>query len=182
MFLGVGDLLGFLPLYARNIVNLGNVQVGILIWVPLVMAMAGKPLAGHISDRLGRKPVILVGLTLCIAMLPLLPITTHFVLLLLEGAVFGLGMAIVTPSTTALVADLCKARNYGAAMGVFGTIWDIGEASGPVLAGAIIFAFGNLETAPAYLGAFSIIAGVLLLAGAAFGATVKAPELAAERV
>jgi MFS family permease len=91
-------------------------------------------------------------------------------------------MAIVTPSTTALVADLCKAGNHGAAMGVFGTIWDIGEAAGPILAGVIIFTLGNLDAAPAYLWAFTIIAGVLALAGVAFGVTVRTPGLAVERV
>jgi MFS family permease len=79
------------------------------------------------------------------------------------------------------VADLCKAGKHGAAMGVFGTIWDIGEASGPILAGLIIFTLGNLNEASAYLGAFTIIAGVLAVAGVTFAATIKVPELAAER-
>ena len=175
VFLGVSALLGFLPLYARNVLGLGDAYLGLLIWVPLVMAMAGKPLAGRISDRVGRKLVILVGLALCIAMLPLVPVTTHLGGLLLEGAIFGLGMAIVTPATTALVADLCRAGSYGAAMGVFGTIWDVGDAAGPILAGAIIFGLGNLETSSAYLTAFVLIAGVMVLAGVVFGVTVKDP-------
>lgn len=178
MFLGVGSLLAFLPLYAKNVVGLGDVHLGVLIWMPLVMAMVGKPISGRISDRVGRKPVILVGLTLCMAMLPLTPLTTNFPGLLLEGAVFGLGMAIVTPSTTALVADLCKAGSYGAAMGVFGTIWDIGEASGPILAGALIAMFGGLQTATAYLAAFGIVAAVLVVAGVAFATAVSEPEVA----
>jgi MFS family permease len=89
-------------------------------------------------------------------------------------------MAIVTPSATALVADLCKAGNYGAALGVFGTIWDIGEAAGPILAGAIIFALGNLESAAAYRAAFSIIAGIMVLAGVVFGLVVRAPASPAQ--
>ncbi len=93
-------------------------------------------------------------------------------------AVFGLGMEIVTPSTNALVADLCKAGNYGAAMGVFGTVWDIGEASGPILAGALIAVFGNLQTDSAYLAAFGIVAIVLVLAGIAFAAAVREPKIA----
>jgi MFS transporter, DHA1 family, multidrug resistance protein len=181
MYLGVGALMGFLPLYAKNIVQLNDASVGILIWVPLVMAMAGKPLAGRISDRIGRKPVILAGLMLCIAMLPLIPITTQMAGLVIEGALFGLGMAIVTPSTTALVTDLCKAGNYGAALGVFGTIWDIGEASGPILAGALIFAVGSLESAAAYLLAFSIVAVVMLAVGLIFGLTVHDPEVTTQK-
>ena len=180
MFLGVGALLGFLPLYAKNILNLGDASLGILIWVPLVMAMVGKPVAGRISDRIGRKPVILVGLALCAVMLPLIPITTTFTGLLVEGAIFGLGMAIVTPSTTALVADLCKAGNYGSALGVFGTIWDVGEALGPILAGGIISTVGNQETASAYLVAFSGVAVPLVLAGMIFSVAVKEPEAVVE--
>jgi MFS transporter, DHA1 family, multidrug resistance protein len=181
MYLGVGALMGFLPLYAKNIVQLSDTSIGILIWVPLVMAMAGKPLAGRISDRIGRKPVILAGLMLCIAMLPLIPITTQMAGLVIEGALFGLGMAIVTPSTTALVTDLCKAGNYGAALGVFGTIWDIGEASGPILAGALIFAVGSLESAAAYLLAFSIVAVIMVAVGLIFGLTVHDPEVTTQK-
>ena len=181
MYLGVGALMGFLPLYAKNIVQLSDASVGILIWVPLVMAIAGKPLAGRISDRIGRKPVILAGLMLCIAMLPLIPITIQMAGLVIQGALFGLGMAIVTPSTTALVTDLCKAGNYGAALGVFGTIWDIGEASGPILAGALIFAVGSLESAAAYLLAFSIVAVVMVAVGLIFGLTVHDPEVTTQK-
>lgn len=181
MFLGVGALMGFLPLYARNIVKLGDAHLGTLMWVPLVMAMVGKPLSGRISDRIGRKPMVLLGLALCATMLPLVPLTDNFFGLLLEGAVFGLGMAIVTPSTTALVADMCKAGNYGAAMGVFGTIWDIGEASGPILAGVLIAAFGDLATGSAYLVSFSIVAAILVLAGALFSISGTEPKAAQKK-
>ncbi len=181
MFLGVGALLGFLPLYAKNIVGLSDASLGILLWLPLVMAMAGKPLAGRLSDRIGRKPMILVGLTLCIAMLPLMPLTTNMAGLLVEGAIFGLGMAIVTPSTMALVTDLCKVGHYGAALGVFGTIWDIGEALGPLLAGRLIDASGGLEVGTAYLIAFSSVAMVLVAAGVIFSLTVQEPEVTAEK-
>lgn len=176
MFLGVGALLGFLPLYARNVLKIGDAYLGILIWVPLVMAMAGKPLAGRISDRIGRKRVIVAGLSLCAVTLPLIPITPSLAGLIAEGALFGLGMAIVTPSTNALVADLCKAGHYGAAMGVFGTIWDIGEASGPILAGVLIAAFGGLSDASSYTAAFGIAAAIIAVAAIAFAVAVEEPK------
>jgi MFS transporter, DHA1 family, multidrug resistance protein len=135
--------LGFLPLYAKNIVELSDTSLGILLWVLLVMAMVGKPLARRLSDRVGRKPMILVGLSLCIVMLPLMPLTPFAVGLLVEGDIFGLGMAIVTPSTVALVTDLSKVGRYGAALGVFGTVWDIGEALGPIVVGRVIDASGG---------------------------------------
>src|SRR2546428_6312889 len=97
--------------------------------------MVPKPLAGWLSDRVGRKPMILAGLFLCALMLPAVPALTSIWLLFLISALFGLGVAIVTPSTTALVADLVQTGPMGSAMGGFGTIWGCGWAAGPVLAG-----------------------------------------------
>lgn len=176
MFLGVGALMGFLPLYGKEVLSLGDGQLGLLIWAPLVMAMAGKPLTGRLSDRIGRKPVILGGLLLCAAMLPAVALTRSLWGLLAEGAVFGLGMAIVTPATMAFVTDLCKSQRYGAALGVFGTIWDVGEASGPIVAGILIAVLGGAGAS--YLVAFSIIAVVLVAAGMVFGLTVEEVRVA----
>ena len=58
----------------------------------------------------------------------------------------GLGIAAVTPVTNALIADLAAARRLGAAMGVFGTIWDTGEAAGPIIAGFLIAGLGYAST------------------------------------
>jgi MFS family permease len=177
MFLGVGALVGFLPLYATRVVGLNDAHVGIILGGQLLTAMAGKPLTGRLSDRVGRKPLILVGLLMCAAMLPLAAMTTAFPLLIAEAVVFGLGMAIVTPATTALVTDLSKAGGYGAALGVFGTIWDIGEALGPILAGALIGAFAAMTNA--YLPTFTVIAAVLVASAIAFSAVVQVPRQAA---
>ena len=41
-----------------------------------------------------------------------------------------------------MVADLCKARHFGTAMGVFGTIFDVGHASGPIVSGLLVANLG----------------------------------------
>lgn len=174
MFLGVGALVGFLPLYATRQAGLGNSEVGVILASQLVMAMLGKPLTGRLSDRIGRKPMILVGLLLCAATLPLIPLTKTFSILVIEGVVFGLGMAVVTPSTTAFVTDLSKAGGYGAALGVFGTIWDVGEALGPILAGALVGAFASIGNA--YLPTFAVISAVMFASAVAFLALVREPR------
>ena len=51
---------------------------------------------------------------------------------------FGLGEALVTSSSAALVADVSRQRRLGSAMAVFGTIADVGHASGPILAGLLV--------------------------------------------
>ncbi|MEK7854116.1 MAG: MFS transporter, partial [candidate division NC10 bacterium] len=95
-------------------------------------------------------------------------------LLALLSAILGLGVAIVTPSTTALVADLVRAGRMGSAMGVFGTIWDSGEAAGPVLAGILVARAG-------YGVAFGAIAAGLGLVALLFALAVPDPERAAVR-
>src|SRR5207249_1953663 len=93
-----------------------------------------KPFTGRLSDRVGRIPVIVIGLLLCATALPLIFRSESLTAFVLLAPLLGLGVGAVTPVTNALIADLASARRLGAAMGVFGTIWDIGEAAGPMIA------------------------------------------------
>jgi MFS family permease len=72
----------------------------------------------------------------------------------------------VTSSSAALVADVCKEKHFGTAMGTFGTIFDIGHASGPILAGILIAHFD-------YLYAFALMAALLVIAVPVFVLNVK---------
>jgi MFS transporter, DHA1 family, multidrug resistance protein len=71
--------------------------------------------------------------------------------------------------TNALIADLSSARRLGAAMGVFGTIWDIGEAAGPMIAGFLIGDLGYATT-------FDVLAAVIALVTVAVMALVRDPK------
>src|SRR5262245_33638275 len=137
MYLGYGAFLGFLPIYAKN-VGLNDAEIAIVFGAQLTLAMVTKPIAGRVSDRVGRIPVIVIGLLLCAAALPLIFRSESLTIFLLAAPLLGVGVGAVTPVTNALIADLSSARRLGAAMGVFGTIWDIGEAAGPMIAGFLI--------------------------------------------
>jgi len=170
MYVGYGAFLGFFPPYARGI-GLNDAQIGLVMGVQLATTMLAKPLSGRLSDHLGRKPMILVGLFLCAVMLPVIPTQTSLWLLLPVSALLGLGVAIVTPSTTALVADLVVAGRMGSAMGVFGTIWDTGEAAGPILAGFLIASLS-------YTPAFALIAALMAVVALIFAVFVRDPHTA----
>jgi len=160
MYIGFGAFLGFLPLYART-VGLDDAQIALVLALELSVSVLAKPLAGRISDRAGRNPVIVIGLLFCAAALPLIFRAETFASLLAAVPVLGLGVAAVTPATNAFLADLVAARRLGAAMGVFGTIWDIGEAAGPILAGALIGSLGYRPT-------FDIVAAATATVALAF--------------
>jgi MFS transporter, DHA1 family, multidrug resistance protein len=145
MYLGYGAFLGFLPIYAKT-VGLNNAEIAIVLGSQLATAVVAKPIGGRLSDALGRKPVIVIGLLLCAIALPLIFRSESLARLVVVAPLLGLGIAAVTPVTNALIADLASAQRLGAAMGVFGTIWDIGEAAGPIIAGFLIGGLGYAST------------------------------------
>jgi MFS family permease len=171
MYLGYGAFLGFLPIYAKT-VGLNDAQIAIVLGSQLATAVVAKPVGGRLSDRWGRKPVITVGLLLCAAALPLIFRSASIVAFVVAAPVLGLGIAAVTPVTNALIADLAAARRLGAAMGVFGTIWDIGEAAGPIIAGFLIAGLG-------YASTFDALAVITLAASIGVVVLLRDPKIAA---
>jgi len=142
----VGALEAFLPIYAVTVAGLNEFQAGMLWGVQVVSTILSKPLMGRTSDRLGRKPLIAAGMFLCALSFGIVPALKGFYPLMAAATVFGLGEALVTSSSAALVADICKEKHFGTAMGTFGTIFDIGHASGPILAGILVAKFGYLQS------------------------------------
>ncbi len=173
MYLGYGAFLGFLPIYAKT-VGLNDAQIATVLGAQLVLAMVAKPISGRLSDRVGRIPMIVVGLLLCATALPVIFRSESLTAFALAAAVLGLGVGAVTPVTNALIADLAFAHNLGAAMGVFGTIWDIGEATGPIIAGFLIGRLGYATT-------FDVLAGVTALITVGLIVLVRDPKGASDR-
>ena len=165
MYLGFGAFLGFLPLYARS-AGLNDGAIAVVLALQLTVALLAKPFSGNMSDRLGRKPVIVFGLLASAAALPLIFRMTSFAGLVAVVPLLGLGVAAVTPATNALIADLVAARRLGTGMGVFGTIWDVGEAAGPILAGIFIGQIG-------YQPAFDVIAAIIAAVAVAFAVRIR---------
>lgn len=155
-----GAVMAFLPIYVVGI-GMDAAQAGVLFGIQSVTSFLSRPIMGRMSDRIGRKPLIVLGLVICAASLAAIPMTREFGFLMLLSSLFGFGEAIVNASAVALVADVSEIKTLGSAMGMQGTIMDIGHASGPILAGLLIGALG-------FQMAFSIIAGIVLLAAAAF--------------
>ncbi len=160
-----GALMAFLPLYGIS-VGLNPGEVGTLFTVQAVTSFISKPIMGRISDRVGRQPLIILGLLICAGTFVFIPHVSMFPLLLVLSAGFGFGEAVVSSSSSALVADSSEFKTLGAGMGMQGMIMDIGHASGPLLAGVLIARMS-------YAGAFMVIAGIQLAAALAFWVAMK---------
>ena len=160
-----GALMAFLPLYGVS-AGLNPGEVGLLFTVQAVTSFFSKPIMGRVSDQVGRQPLIVIGLLICAGTFVCIPQVSMFAILVALSAGFGFGEAVVSSSSSALVADSSEFKRLGAGMGMQGTIMDVGHASGPLLAGLLI---ANLS----YGQAFAIIAGIQLAAGGVFWVVMR---------
>ncbi|MGQ0557175.1 MAG: MFS transporter [Nitrospiraceae bacterium] len=160
-----GALMAFLPLYGVS-AGLNPGEVGLLFSIQAGTSFFSKPIMGRISDQVGRQPLIMLGLLICAGTFVCIPYVSMFPFLLMLSAGFGFGEAVVSSSSSALVADSSEFKRLGAGMGMQGTIMDIGHASGPLLAGLLIARMS-------YGGAFMVIAGIQLAAAVVFWLAMK---------
>jgi MFS family permease len=108
----------------------------------------------------------MIGLLICAATFVCIPHVSLFSLLLALSAGFGFGEAVVSSSSSALVADSSEFKTLGAGMGMQGTIMDVGHACGPLLAGVLIERMS-------YADAFAVIAGIQIFAAVIFWVTMR---------
>ncbi|BAY21463.1 general substrate transporter [Calothrix sp. NIES-2100] len=165
-----GAVEAFLPLYALS-VGIDKAAVGLVFSSQVGVKVLARPLMGRISDRHGRKRQIILGLLLTSVSTFLFYQTKAVFLLILISAVFGLGIAIASAATSALVADLAPANSRGTALGIMSAIMDIGQASGPILLGILLMY-------TSYQISFSVVSGLLLATAVLF--TLTATETSAK--
>lgn len=158
----VGAYNAFLPLYAKDIVRIEAWQIGLVFGIQTTTTLLARPLMGRFSDKTGRKPIILTALIFNSILISLLSLIKSFGLLLMFGVLWGLGTSVISSVAVAFITDLTRQKKFGAAHGTYGTIFDIGEALGPIAAGFLV-------AARSYNWMFIIVGLQLLLIAVLFG-------------
>lgn len=156
-----GTLNAFLPLLARDVLGLSPSALGWLFALQMVTTLATRPFMGVLSDRVGRRGVIVAGLTTCSGAVLLVSVANGVPALVTAIFLYAVGVAVTTAATSAFITDLSRRARYGAAHGVFGTIYDVGDALGPIAAGVLVAYVG-------YGRMFRVMAVVALAIAAAF--------------
>jgi DHA1 family multidrug resistance protein-like MFS transporter len=165
-YFAYGALETFVPVYLNEKLGYSAWEIGILFTVQIVAATFTKPIMGRLSDKYGRVPLISVGLVLGgVTTATLILISNIFVIVVLM-AIFGLGLATVTASTSALVADLSRSQGRGSALGILSSIMDVGQSTGPMVAGALI-------AATSYQTTFGIIGAGLVVISLVYWFTMR---------
>jgi MFS family permease len=156
----VGAYNGFIPLFAKDSLGMDASLIGVIFGVQTAVALLARPLVGRLSDRVGRKPLILGGLVWCGITISALPLIPSASLLILLAALWGLGLSTISSVGTAYITDLAKSHQYGAAHGTFGTIFDLGEAMGPLVAGVLV-SHAGFPTMFILMGALLMISALI---------------------
>lgn len=146
---------GLLPLFYASR-GLAIAEIGILAAAyPAVWGLAQIG-TGALSDRVGRKPLIVGGMLVQAGAIGLIAVASTFALWLLAAAVLGLGTAMVYPTLIAAVADNADPDWRGAAVGVYRLWRDLGFAAGAIVAGLLADRAGM----PFAIGAVAVVTAV----------------------
>ncbi|WP_071395676.1 MFS transporter [Bacillus tuaregi] len=150
VMIGFGIIIPVLPFYAENI-GASPFELGLLMAVYSLMQLLFAPLWGRVSDRIGRKPVIMIGILGLALSFFLMGLSSALWMLFAARVVGGILSAANMPTVMAYVADITSAEDRGKGMGIVGAATGLGFVFGPALGG--VFSKMSLNM-PFYIAGF----------------------------
>jgi MFS transporter, DHA1 family, tetracycline resistance protein len=162
--LGFGIVIPFLPLYAQRM-DVGAFGIGLVFSIYSMMQLLFAPVLGRISDHVGRRPIIMLGLLGSAVSYTIYGFASSFPLLLFSRAVHGACAATVS-TAQAYVADTTDESNRAHGMGMIGAAFGLGFVLGPALGG--LLGHASLRT-PVFFAAGLTFANLIF-------AAVRLPE------
>ncbi len=147
--LGFGVILPNQPFYAESF-GASATQVTLIGAVYSLMQFVFAPLWGRLSDRIGRRPVVLISIAFACTGWLVLGFANALWMFLLSRAVAGFGNANLG-TVQAIVADITRPDERAKGMGLVGAAFGMGFLFGPVLGGYFGAAFG--PAVPAFIAA-----------------------------
>ncbi|MDN5286327.1 MAG: tetA [Mucilaginibacter sp.] len=135
---GIGLIFPILPDLLREVTHAGNVApyIGITTAIYAVMQFVFAPVLGALSDRLGRRPVLLISLCGAAVSYVLMASASTLGILLIGRAIAGLTSANMAVAT-AYITDITPEDKRAGRFGVFNAMFGIGFIIGPVLGGLL---------------------------------------------
>ncbi len=154
VMLGFGMVMPVFPFYIESMGASGS-ELGLLIAISPLMQLVFAPIWGSVSDRRGRKPVLLLGLLGYGVSMLLFGLATELWMLFAARGVGAILSAATMPTTMAYVSDCTSKEDRGGGIGALGAATGLGIVLGPALGGWL--AVDSLSTP------FFLTAGVCLL-------------------
>lgn len=158
--LGSGMVIPIFPFYIERLGG-GGRELGLLIATAAFMEFIFAPLWGSISDRTGRKPILIIGVVGNALSMVLFGLSTELWMLFAARGLAGVLSSATMPTSMAYVGDVTSDEDRGSGMGILGSAMGLGVILGPGLGG--LLATGSLST-PFFIAAGLSICSFLFVA------------------
>jgi MFS transporter, DHA1 family, tetracycline resistance protein len=138
--MGFGILIPILPTFASKDLGISDFGIGLIVAIYSLVQFVFNPMLGKLSDKIGRRPVILSTQLLTAASYIIFAFSNSFALLFISRMIAGLGGSNIGVAQ-AYIADITSKEDRAKGMGVIGAAFGLGFVFGPVI-GAFLVHYG----------------------------------------
>jgi MFS transporter, FSR family, fosmidomycin resistance protein len=155
-------LLTFLPVYLARDMGYSPFLVGACMFALQVAGFAAAPVAGHLSDRMGRRSIVMGSMVTTAVVLLAMALSGGSLLFVALVAVLGFFLYALRPVIQAWLLETTPKNMGGSSIGILFGAQAVGAAIGPLLAGMVADRHGLLATFY-FLAATIVIANLFVV-------------------
>ncbi len=155
-------LLTFLPIFLANELGYPSAWVGGILFALQAAGFAAAPVSGHLSDRMGRRNIIMTSMAMSAVVLLFMAFAGRSPAFALFVAFLGFFLFAIRAVLQAWLLDATPRQLGGTAIGVLFGAQAVGSAIGPLIGGVIADHYGLIATFY-YLAATIVVANMFIL-------------------
>ena len=163
--------------FLYNELGWSTTQFGMVVGVYGLAMVVGQTALGVTSDKVGRKPVIIVGLLLSLLLYTALSFLRSFPLIIGSAILAGLGVALIAPASNAFYLDITEEQHRGRIVGIKESFLALGGVLGPLL---VIFVSRWTTPQGVFLTAGGLVVVTALLASICLRSLPKQDAMSTE--
>jgi predicted MFS family arabinose efflux permease len=150
-------LLTFLPVFLAYELGYSPFWVGVCMFALQTAGFAAAPVAGHLSDRMGRRSIMMTSMAMTAVVLVFMALAGKSLAFVAFIAVLGFFLYAIRPVMQAWILETTPKNMGGTSIGVLFGAQALGSSVGPLLGGVVGDAYGLTAT-------FHFLAGTIVLA------------------
>ncbi|MFP3872004.1 MAG: MFS transporter [Candidatus Natronoplasma sp.] len=142
VFFGLSMVWSMLSLFGDEVLLLSAFQISLIFTLIGVVQVIVMFPAGSLSDRIGRKKLIVAGALISSIFAGVIGLSTGFLFIMVAVGFYTLGRALARPSFPAFVSSLSPIQHRGKMMGIYNFAQNLAFASGSFLGGVVADVMG----------------------------------------
>jgi DHA1 family tetracycline resistance protein-like MFS transporter len=161
--LGFGVVIPIIPSYAEHGFRADDFTIGLLVASFSFAQLLFTPVWGRLSDRYGRKPILLIGLCITVVSYIMFGMAESLTVLFVSRLLGGIGGANIS-AAQAYIADVTRPEERAKGMGMIGAAFGLGFVFGPVIGGVLVgYGYSVPGYAAAILSALALVTAAIAL-------------------